>query len=87
LAKIQPVLRRKCKAPKSVKDDDFIIKMNIRRANIGDIENIILLVKNGLKEFGFTHSPQTSEADLQNVDREYTQNGGVFHIMENNRKG
>jgi len=60
--------------------------MNIRKANTDDIENIVQLVKDGLKEFGFTYSPQTSEADLMDIDREYHQNDGVFLIMENNQK-
>ena len=60
--------------------------MNIRRANTSDKENIVRLVKNGLKEFGFAYSPKTSEADLLNIDREYTQNDGVFLIMENDHK-
>jgi len=60
--------------------------MNIRKAGKNDQENIVRLVKNGLKEFGFTYSPQTSEADLKNIDREYFQNDGVFLIMVNDRK-
>lgn len=61
-------------------------QMNIRRANIDDKRNIIQLVKKGLKEFGFSYSPQTSEADLLNIDREYIQDDGVFLIMENDQK-
>jgi len=74
----------KSKASGSVKDGD--LNMNIRRANTDDTENIVRLVKDGLKEFGFTYSPRTSEADLTDVDREYHQNGGVFLVMENNQK-
>lgn len=60
--------------------------MNIRKANIDDQENIVRLVKDGLKEFGFSYSPQTSEADLVDIDREYTQNDGVFLVMKNDQK-
>lgn len=76
----------KSKALKNVKDGDFLIKMKIRSAHNTDQENIVRLVKSGLKEFGFSFSPQTSEADLLNIEREYTQNDGVFLIMENNQK-
>ncbi len=73
-------------ASRNVKNGDFTIKMNIRKANNDDIENIVRLVKDGLKEFGFAYSPQTSEADLHDIDHEYSQNDGVFLIMESNQK-
>lgn len=60
--------------------------MTIRTANISDKENIVKLIKNGLKEFGFSYLPETSEADLVNFDREYGQNDGTFLIMESEQK-
>ena len=58
--------------------------MKIRYFNPGDKKNIIHLVKEGLDEFGFIFSPETSESDLHNIEKEYHTPGGAFLIMENN---
>ena len=56
--------------------------MKIRVANISDTANIVRLVKDGLKEFGLSYSPETSEADLLNIQEEYFESGGTFLILE-----
>src|SRR5680860_942530 len=59
--------------------------MKIRTANNTDRDNIVQLVKDGLKEFGFDYSPETSESDLLDIEREYIKNGGTFLVLENKK--
>ena len=56
--------------------------MKVREANISDTDRIVQLVKEGLDEFGFTYSSETSELDLQNIENEYFKTGGTFIIIE-----
>ena len=56
--------------------------MKIREFNHEDLDNIIKLVKQGLSDFGLTYSSETSEADLENIQKEYFQDGGTFLILE-----
>ena len=58
--------------------------IKIRMANNNDTKEIILLVVQGLNEFGFEIDFNTSESDLLNIDEKYNKNGGVFLIAENN---
>lgn len=58
--------------------------MNIRTYNKKDKENVIRLVKDGLTEFDFDYSKETSESDLANIEKEYLGNNGTFLILENN---
>ena len=60
--------------------------MNIRYATNNDRAKIIRLVKATLNEFGFKYAPDTSESDLQNIDKEYKMQGGVFLIMEDDKQ-
>lgn len=54
----------------------------IRKANNNDTEEIIQLVLQGLKEFGFEIDFNTSESDLLNIEQKYNETGGVFLIVE-----
>ncbi|MEQ9467930.1 MAG: GNAT family N-acetyltransferase [Ekhidna sp.] len=56
--------------------------MNIRKANKEDTNAIVSLVKEGLSGFGFDYSARTSEADLNDIEEAYTNNGGSFLIIE-----
>jgi len=58
------------------------VSFKIRQANNNDTEEIILLVLQGLNEFGFELDFDTSESDLLNIDEKYNKNGGVFLIAE-----
>ena len=60
--------------------------MNIRYATNVDRAKIIRLVKATLNELGFKYAPDTSESDLQNIDKEYKMQGGVFLIMEDDKQ-
>ncbi|GAB4242696.1 MAG: GNAT family N-acetyltransferase [Ekhidna sp.] len=60
--------------------------MKIRMANNADQPQIIRLVKTVLREFGFDYAPESSEADLQNIEDHYLRLGGVFLLMENNEQ-
>ncbi len=55
--------------------------MNIRKANAKDRDNIIRLVRDGLREFDFEYSESTSEADLENFIEEYFKHSGVFLVL------
>src|SRR6056297_1795394 len=59
------------------------IEMNIRTYNKNDKEHVIHLVKDGLTDFGFPYSEETSESDLKDIEKEYFDNNGTFLIMEN----
>ncbi|WP_424989291.1 GNAT family N-acetyltransferase [Flagellimonas sp.] len=54
--------------------------MKIRTANNKDTSHIKKLVAACLREFGYEYLSQTSEADLQNIDKIYYANNGVFLI-------
>jgi N-acetylglutamate synthase-like GNAT family acetyltransferase len=56
--------------------------MKVRKAHSDDKKAIVALVKAGLSEFGFVYSPQTSEADIENIDETYNKNGGAFIVIE-----
>jgi len=60
--------------------------MYIRTYNKNDKDNVIHLVKEGLAEFGFTYSKETSESDLMDIEKEYFDNNGTFLIMENDNQ-
>lgn len=55
--------------------------MKIRNADAKDRDDIIRLVKDGLKEFDFEYSEATSEADLENFIEEYFEHNGAFLVM------
>jgi len=56
--------------------------MKLRNAQPEDINAIIRLVKEGLKEFGFVYSPKTSEADIEHFVETYSKNDGAFIVIE-----
>lgn len=60
--------------------------MDVRSATNRDKAKIVSLVKVVLNEFGFDYAPKTSEADLQDLEEYYSENSGVFLIMENDKQ-
>ncbi len=60
--------------------------MDVRSETNRDKAKIALLVKVVLNEFGFDYAPETSEADLQDLEEYYYENGGVFLIMKNDKQ-
>lgn len=55
---------------------------NLRRATNADRAAIMLLVAEGLAEFGLHPDPATSEADLLNIEKSYDASGGVLLVAE-----
>ncbi len=60
--------------------------VTIRTASNTDTEQITRLVKQGLREFGFTYDANSSEADLYDIEREYPLNGGIFLVALNSNQ-
>jgi len=56
--------------------------MKIRKAKNKDFKQVVSIVKEGLKEYGFSYAPKTSESDLKNIKKIYVSSGGTFLVCE-----
>ena len=54
----------------------------IRPATNADCKNIQKLVFGVLHEFGLTPEPDGTDADLNDIEKEYFERGGLFEILE-----
>lgn len=54
-----------------------------RAANNQDIPAIKELIFKVLLEFGLQPDPESTDADLNDIETNYHQNNGVFHVIEN----
>ncbi len=54
----------------------------VRSATNADSENIKNLVFGVLNEFGLTPEPDGTDADLNDIETNYFQSGGLFEILE-----
>jgi GNAT superfamily N-acetyltransferase len=61
--------------------NDFII----RPATNGDTENVRMLVFGVLAEFGLAGDPETTDADLGDIEGYYLNRGGMFEVIETDR--
>jgi putative acetyltransferase len=61
-------------------------KFTFRPATNHDRAAVITLVKNILSEFNLDYSPDSSDADLTDIEKTYQLNGGLFEIIENENK-
>jgi ribosomal protein S18 acetylase RimI-like enzyme len=59
-------------------NDEFII----RNGTNSDTFAIVDLVSKTLSEFGLEFSPNTSESDLIDIEKTYTESGGAFMVIE-----
>jgi putative acetyltransferase len=59
--------------------------LTIRSATNDDRERVAELVFGVLSEFGLEADPKTTDADLQDLDANYLQRGGVFEVIEDER--
>lgn len=60
--------------------------LTVRTATNQDTEKIVILVKNILSEFDLVYNPESSEQDLQNIEEIYMKKGGIFEVIENEKK-
>ncbi|MGH9930743.1 MAG: GNAT family N-acetyltransferase [Pyrinomonadaceae bacterium] len=56
--------------------------MTIRSANNDDGERVTRLVFGVLAEFGLEGDPDTTDADLRDIEANYRQRGGMFEVIE-----
>jgi putative acetyltransferase len=59
-------------------NDDLIV----RNGTNDDTAQVVDLVSVTLTEVGLVFSPETSESDLLDIEKTYTENGGAFIIIE-----
>ena len=57
--------------------------MKIRTATLDDSAAIRNLVFNILEEYGLKADPESTDADLENIELAYIQAGGAFDVLEN----
>jgi putative acetyltransferase len=56
--------------------------LTIRPATNKDLEAIVRLVFGVLREFGLQPDPSATDADLQDIEVNYLQRGGLFEVIE-----
>jgi putative acetyltransferase len=56
--------------------------VTIRAATNRDVERIKGLVFSTLREFGLQPDPETTDADLEDIEESYFKRGGVFEVIE-----
>ena len=56
--------------------------LTIRPANNDDCERVTKLVFSVLAEFGLVGDPDTTDADLKDIEANYQQRGGLFEVIE-----
>jgi putative acetyltransferase len=56
--------------------------LTIRSATNDDCERVAELVFEVLGEFGLEADPKTTDADLQDIEANYLQRGGLFEVIE-----
>lgn len=54
----------------------------IRQATGHDRERVVALVAGILSEYGLPHDPASKDSDLNDIERNYIQSGGVFELIE-----
>ena len=57
--------------------------LTFRRATNEDREQVANLIFGVLLEFGLTPSPDTTDADLKDIEKNYLTRGGLFELIEN----
>ncbi len=65
---------------------DNLGQLSIRSASNRDGERIAELVFGVLAEYGLSPDPETTDADLQDIEASYLQRGGFFEVIEDNEK-
>jgi len=54
----------------------------LRRANNADCKKIANLVYDVLKEYDLKPDPESTDADLKDIEHSYFQRGGAFYVLE-----
>jgi putative acetyltransferase len=58
-------------------------EFTFRAATNRDAGKIVDLVKSVLEEFNLEYSPDSSDKDLTDIEKSYTDSGGIFEVIEN----
>ena len=61
---------------------DNLSHLTIRSATNADRERVAELVFGVLAEFGLEADPETTDADLQDIEANYPRRGGLFEVIE-----
>jgi putative acetyltransferase len=61
-------------------------QLRIRAATNADCERVTELVFGVLTEYGLTPDPETTDADLRDIEANYLQRGGLFEVIEDDEK-
>jgi putative acetyltransferase len=56
--------------------------VTIRAANNRDVERVKQLVFDTLREHGLKPDPETTDADLEDIEESYFKRGGMFEVLE-----
>ncbi|MGH9873277.1 MAG: GNAT family N-acetyltransferase [Pyrinomonadaceae bacterium] len=59
-----------------------LFELVFRPANNDDCEGVTKLVSDVLAEFGLAPDPDTTDADLKDIEANYLQRGGLFEVIE-----
>src|SRR3954468_4282277 len=57
-------------------------QLSIRQATRADQEQVKMLVFGVLREFGLEPSPESTDADLSDIEGAYLDSGGMFEVIE-----
>ena len=57
-------------------------QLSIRQATRADQEQVEMLVFGVLREFGLEPSPESTDADLKDIEGKYLATGGMFEVVE-----
>jgi putative acetyltransferase len=61
-------------------------ELTFRSATNKDSAEIAELIKSVLTEFGLAYSPDTTDMDLTDIEKNYSRNGGIFEVIENENR-
>lgn len=65
-----------------IQPPEHLAHLNFRSATNQDREQVANLIFGVLLEFGLTPSPETTDADLKDIETNYLKGGGAFELIE-----
>src|SRR4028119_2205744 len=80
----RPLVYHRGKRPESLLQKQVMVskEIRVRSATNADIENIKQLVFGVLREYHLNPDPNGTDADLNDIEANYIERGGVFEILE-----
>lgn len=59
--------------------------MKIKKATNNDCRTVTDLIYQILADYGLKHDPEKTDADISNIESSYTNNGGMFDVLEDEK--